>query len=87
MISLALDLRASCGLRLMRMRPEFSVTFEPSTPMKDERLSTSTSVRIAFARSCCRRAIFSNEIACEACVTPWMTPVSWIGKNPLGIWT
>ena len=31
------------------------------------------------------RAILSNEIACVACVTPWMTPVSWTGKKPFGI--
>ena len=70
------------------MRPELSVTFEPSTPMNEDRLSTSGSVRIALASVLLHgRAILSNEIACEACVTPWMTPVSWIGKNPLGIFT
>ncbi len=48
MISLAVAVRFACGLRLMRKRPEFSVTFEPSTPMNEDRLSTSGSVRITF---------------------------------------
>ena len=85
MISLAVALRFACGLRLMRKRPELSVTFEPSTPMNEDRLSTSGSARITFASACWWSAIWSNEIASAAWVTPWMTPVSWMGKNPFGI--
>ena len=43
MISLALALRSAWGFRLMRKRPELKVTFEPSTPMNELRLSTSGS--------------------------------------------
>ena len=63
MIALALALRAACGFRLMRKRPEFSVTLEPSTPMNEDRLSTSASARIASRDLLLQCAIFSNEIA------------------------
>ena len=35
------------------MRPLFRVVFVPSIPMKDDRLSTAGSFRIAWVRSCC----------------------------------
>ena len=31
--------------------------------------------------------LIEGDRFCAAWVTPWMTPVSWIGKNPLGIVT
>ena len=44
------------------MRPLLSVTLVPSTPMKDDRLSTAGSCKITLARDCCRSAIAENEI-------------------------
>src|SRR5580700_7490779 len=38
--AVALILRVSSGFRLIRMRPLLSVVLVPSTPMKDDRLST-----------------------------------------------
>ena len=87
MISLAVALRWSCGLRLISSRPELSVMLEPSTPMKEDRLTTSGSFRMASARSCWWRAIAEKEVVCAAWVTPWITPVSWTGKNPFGMTT
>ena len=43
-----------CGLRLIRMRPLLSVVLVPSTPMKEDRLATSGSLRIASASACWR---------------------------------
>ena len=36
--------------------------------------------------SCCRRIICCGETACDASEMPEITPVSWLGKKPLGIW-
>ena len=44
--------RWSLGLRLMSRRPAFSVVLAPSTPMKEDRLSTAGSCRIASANCC-----------------------------------
>ncbi len=51
------DLRWLYGFKLIRMRPLLSVVLVPSTPMKDDRLSTSGSFRMALASFCCRSAI------------------------------
>ena len=77
--------RVSCGLRLIRKRPLLSVVLVPSTPMKEDRLSTSGSLRMTAASACWRSAIAANEIDCGASVMPWMRPVSWTGKKPLGM--
>ena len=37
------------------------------------------------ASACWRSAIAANEIDCGASVMPWIRPVSWTGKKPLGI--
>ena len=87
MIVVASSLRSSNGLRLMRMRPLLSVVLMPSTPMNEERLSTAGSWRMTSARACCRAAMAAKETVCGAAEMPWMTPVSWTGKNPLGTMT
>ena len=65
------------------MRPLLSVVLVPSTPMKEERLSTAGSCRITLASSCWRSAIAGNEIVCGASEMPCTTPVSCVGKKPL----
>src|SRR5438477_5626304 len=56
----------------------------PSTPMKDDRLSTSRSFKMICASCCCRADIAANEIFCGASEIPRITPVSCTGKNPFG---
>ncbi len=85
MTSLALASRSSSGLRLIWMRPVFTVVLVPSTPMNEERLATAGSARITRASACCRAVIARKETSCEASEMPRITPVSWIGKNPLGM--
>ena len=46
MISTAVSLRSSRGLSVISIRPLFSAEFTPSTPMNEERLVTSGSLRI-----------------------------------------
>ncbi len=87
MTSLAVAARSSRGLRLIRKRPVLSVGFVPSTPMNDERLTTSGSFRIRAARACCSSAMRANETDCEASEIPWISPVSCTGKKPLGMTT
>ena len=76
--------RTDSGLRLISIRPLFSVAFVPSTPMKDDRLSTAGSCRITFASACWRSAMAANDAVCGASEMPWMTPVSCTGKKPFG---
>jgi len=87
MTSLALTPRRASGFRLMRIRPLLTVTFVPSTPMNEDRLSTAGSFRISEASACCSAAIAGNEIVCGASEMPWMVPVSCTGKNPFGTTT
>ncbi len=87
MTSLALSRRSSRGLRLIWIRPELRVELVPSTPMKDERLSTAGSWRITSARACCLRAMARKETVWGASEMPRITPVSCTGKKPLGIQT
>ena len=67
------------------MRPLLSVVLVPSTPMKDDRLSTAGSFRITLASACWRSAMAGNEMVCGASEMPRITPVSCTGKNPLGM--
>jgi hypothetical protein len=85
MIWLAVSERESRSLRLISMRPELSVGLVPSTPTNELRLSTSGSFRMTAARACWRPRMASNDTVCGASVTAWIRPLSWIGKNPLGI--
>ncbi|GCE79714.1 hypothetical protein MSKU3_1189 [Komagataeibacter oboediens] len=85
--SCAVEVRLSTGLRLIRKRPWFSVTFCPSTPTKEDRLATSASCRIRSASSCWWRFIAVNDVDCAMTEIPWITPVSCTGKNPLGMTT
>ena len=87
MSALARTSRSARGLRLIWIRPLFSVAFVPSMPMNDDRLATAGSARITRARACCRSAIVANDTDCSASEIPRITPVSWTGKNPLGIQT
>lgn len=84
-MSLALIFRSASGLRLIWIRPLFMVVLVPSMPMNDERLCTAGSRRITLASACCRSAIDAKETVCGASETPRITPVSWTGKNPLGM--
>ncbi len=59
----------------------------PSTPMKEERLATSGSVRIACPSACWCRDIAASEVSWAATEMPWMMPVSCTGKKPLGMMT
>src|SRR6266851_5187260 len=61
MTSEALILRWASGLRLIWMRPLFSVVLVPSTPINEERLSTASSFRMTTARSRCRWAMAAVE--------------------------
>ncbi len=69
------------------MRPLLSVVLVPSTPMKEDRLSTSGSFRIAAASACWRSAMAAKETDCGASVIAWISPVSCTGKKPLGMTT
>ena len=79
--------RSSRGLRLIWMRPLLGVMLTPSTPMNDERLTTSGSLRMTRARACWRAAMAVKEMASGASEMPKMTPVSCTGKKPLGTTT
>ena len=77
--------RSFRSFRLISIRPLLSVVFVPSAPMNEEIPDTAGSASSTFAISCCRCAISVNEVEGDACVMPWMMPVSCVGKNPLGI--
>ena len=87
MMSLAEVRRSSRGFRLIRKRPVLSVVLVPSTPMNDDRLTTSGSFRMAAASACWRSAIAAKETDGEASEIPWISPVSCTGKKPFGITT
>jgi len=72
---------------LIKTRPLLSVVLIPSTPIKEETLSTAGSCRIAWARARWRSAIAAKETDCGASEIPWMTPVSCSGKKPFGTTT
>ncbi len=78
------SLRSSRAFRLIWMRPLFGVVLVPSTPMNDDRLSTSLSLRMAAASACCRSDMAANEMLSGASEMPMITPVSCTGKKPLG---
>ena len=80
-------LRALFGTMLMRSRPLLSVVLTPSTPMNEDTLSTAGSFSSTWARACCRCAMAAKDTDCGASVMPWMSPVSWGGKKPLGMKT
>jgi hypothetical protein len=84
MISVASAFRSSRGLRLICKRPLLGVMFTPSTPMKDDRLATSSSFRISRARARWRSARARNDTDSGASEMPRITPVSCTGKKPLG---
>src|SRR2546427_4139087 len=53
--------RSDLGFRLMKTRRLLSVVLTPSTPMKEETLSTAGSCRIARASDCWRSAIAARS--------------------------
>ena len=55
--------------------------------MNEDRLTTSGSDRIARASACWCADIAASEVSSAATEMPWITPVSWTGKKPLGIST
>ena len=81
----ALILRSPTGFKLIDILPLFKVVLVPSAPINDETLSTAGSARTALVISSCLSAMAFAPIAGGACEMPWMTPVSCIGKNPLGM--
>ena len=85
MMSLALILLSSIGLRLIWIRPLFIVVLVPSAPMNEERLSTAGSLRITSTNVCWRFCMDSNETVCGASETPRISPVSCTGKKPFGM--
>ena len=66
------------------MRPELSVVLVPSTPMKEETLSTAGSCRTMSTSFCWRWAMLAKLTVCGASLMPRITPVSCTGKKPLG---
>ena len=54
--------------------------------MVDEMAATAGSAATTSAARCWRRAISANETSWPASVMPSITPVSWVGKKPFGIW-
>ena len=87
MIAVASSRRWSRGRSEISIRPLFSVALVPSTPMNDDRSTTSRSRRIASASACCLPAIAPNEMSWAAYEMPWIRPVSCTGKKPFGIST
>jgi hypothetical protein len=81
------EMRLASGFRLIWIRPLLSVVLVPSTPMNEDRLYTAGSSMMTDTSFCCCRAISANETLWSASETPWISPVSWTGKNPLGITT
>ena len=84
MIAEASDRRSSRGFKLIWIRPVLGVMLVPSTPMNDDRLDTSGSLRMTLANACCRSLIAANDTTAGASEMPRMTPVSCTGKKPLG---
>ena len=60
----------------MSRRPEFIVMLVPSTPMKDDTLSTAGSFRMIEASSRLRSDMEVKDAVCGASEMPWMSPVS-----------
>ena len=85
MTASTLRLRTSSGFRTIRMRPLFWVVLLLSTPMKDATLSTAGFLSTTSASACCFWAIAEKEMLCAASDTAWISPVSWVGKKPLGM--
>ena len=75
------------GLRLICMRPLLSEALLPSTPMKDDTLSTAGSFSTRPASSSCMRDMAENDTDCCASLMAWIAPVSCRGKKPLGTMT
>ena len=78
-------LRSSFGFSLISMRPLLRVVLVPSTPMKEDRLSTAGSSSTIPARVCWRSAMAGKEMSWGASEMAWISPVSCTGKKPLGM--
>src|ERR1700675_1350189 len=61
MTSVTLPVRSLLGFKLIRKRPLFNVVLVPSTPMKEDRLTTSGSLRTMSARARWRSAMVSKD--------------------------
>ena len=85
MIWRAEAVRSSRGLSTM-VKPPVLAGFGLSVlPVCEPIAWTSGSRRMIAPSSCCSRIISWGETSCEASETPEMSPVSWIGKKPLGL--
>ena len=76
--------RSSSGFRLIWMRPLFSVVLVPSTPMKEERLSTAGSFRITSAKLLLALRHAANETVLRRFRDAQNDPGILDGKKPLG---
>jgi hypothetical protein len=58
----AVAARWSWGFKLIKNRPLFRVGLLPSTPINEDRLSTSGSFKIPLAKAVCRSAMAAKEM-------------------------
>ena len=77
--------RSSRGLSTMKKRPVLAVWAPPVLPVNEPKPATSGSCRSTSPNSRMMRIICSGAVSCAASAKPEITPVSWIGKKPLGI--
>ena len=82
----AVSVRWSKGFRVTQMRPLLPVWPPSPAPMLEERAATAGSLATTSAMAIWRRAISAKETSWPALVVPIRTPLSWLGKKPLGIW-
>ncbi len=87
MMSVALASRSLRGLSVMFRRPLLLVGLVPSAPMNEATADTSGSCRTTSASARWRSIIRVKDASGAASETPMMRPVSWVGKNPLGMIT
>ena len=76
--------RSSSGLRSMVRREVARLGLMPSTPTKNATRATAGSASSTSESSFCRRAMAAKDVSCGNSAMPWMTPVSCVGKKPLG---
>ena len=78
--------RSSRGLSTMKPRPVLAVCAPPVLPVNVASAATSGSCMITSPIFCMSRIISSGAVSCAASRKADIMPVSWIGKNPFGIW-
>ena len=68
----------------MNSRPVLPVMLKPLEPVLELTTATAGSFSTILAACCCSREMASKEISGEPCVTAKSSPVSSVGKKPLG---